>query len=457
MKNDEFIPTLPSNSIFGHLSSWRDDRIGLQRRMLASGAGLLAARVSVIEALFVNSPEYAQEVLVDRAADYKKSRGLSLFARPLIGDGLLASHGEQHKKQRALIAPAFHAKKISRYAEVIVEEAEAAARSFSDGRELDLAHEMMRLTLTVVARTLFHTTVAADVEAVSEAFTAVSRSLIGMIAATLPLPPEVPTRRAREMKRAIAALDRIIFRIIAERRSSGEDPGDVLSMLLEGRDEASGEAMSDGELRNEIMTLFLAGHETTGNALTWAFYLLTRHPEVYDRLATEADEVLGGRSATFADLPRLPFAMAVFKESMRLYPPAYIIGRLALKDTKIARYEVEKGRTVFINIWGLHHDPRTWREPERFLPERFMDGAEKNMPKGAYMPFGGGPRICVGNHFALMEGQLSLATLAQRVRFVARDTEEIEPEPLITLRPKRAVSMRAEPRSASPSGMLRAC
>lgn len=421
----------------GHLPLWRTNRLALQRAVMKHD--IARVRLGWINAFFISAPELAQEALVDRADDYKKSRGLAVFAKPMIGDGILASYGAKHKKQRSLVAPAFHAKKIAQYAQAISEETEATISRWKIGEPLDAAHEMLRLTLHVVGRTMFHTEVAGDVEAVSDAFTRASRAMMSLISSPLPIPPQLPTQRGFALKAAVRELDKIVYRVIAERRAGGEDPGDVLSMLLNAKDEETGEGMSDLELRDEIMTLFLAGHETTANALTWAWYLLAQHPHAYDRLIEEAANVLGGRPASFEDLPRLPWAGAVLREVMRLYPPAYIIGRQALRETRVGPYRIEKGSTVFVNIYGIHRRAATYPEPEKFLPERFLNGAEKQLPKSAYLPFGGGPRICIGNHFALMEGQLALAAIAQKVRF--EGAPEVVPEPLITLRPNGAVMM----------------
>jgi cytochrome P450 len=243
------------------------------------------------------------------------------------------------------------------------------------------------------------------------------------------------------MQKAIARLDRTVYQMIADRRASGDDPGDVLSMLLSAEEEGSGTKMTDTEVRDETMTLFLAGHETTANALAWALHLLSRHPDVYARLRSEVDSVLAGLAPTLEDMPRLPYALQVFKETMRLYPPAYIVGRTAMRDVKIGSHTLPAGITVFLNIYGMHRRAKYWPNPERFDPDRFRPEAEKDLPRMAYLPFGGGPRVCIGNQFALLEGQVVLAVLAQRVAFEAASTREIQPEPLITLRPKNGVPL----------------
>jgi cytochrome P450 len=443
MQTEAKIPRLP---YFGRRGGFRSRRLELQQEAYEICGDIAEARIGVFKVQMVSSREYAQQVLADKAEDYSKSRGLSLFARPMLGNGLLASEGSHHKKQRTLIAPAFHTKAIAGYAGVTADATAGLLDRLSDGAELDLPREMMRLTLDIVNRTLFHTDVSADAEAIGVAFTDASRAMMGQLSSILPLPAPWPSPHNLRMMGAVRTLDRIIYRIIRERReriAAGESPTDVLSVLLGMRDAESGAGMSEREVRDEAITLFLAGHETTANALSWAWYLLMQHPEAYDRLVEESARVLGGRRPGFADLPTLPWAAAVFKEAMRLYPPAYLLGRRAIRDTMIGPYRIEKGATVFVNIWQIHRRPDYWDRAEAFRPERFLDGAERNLPKSTYLPFGGGPRICIGNHFALMEGQLILAQLAGALRFERIGDAPMIAEPLITLRPKDAFFVRA--------------
>jgi cytochrome P450 len=280
--------------------------------------------------------------------------------------------------------------------------------------------------------------------ALSDAMEQMSRT----VRAVIPLPPTWPTPGNRRGMRAVARLDKIIYGLIEERRRSAESRNDFLSMLLAARDEA-GQPMSDQQVRDEAMTIFLAGHETTANALTWTFYLLAKNPEARARLERELDAHLGGRTPTLADLPKLPYAMMVFKEAMRLYPPAYVIARRALRDVEIAGRRIPRGQIALINIIGMHRSPEFFPDPERFDPERFSPEGERAQTKGAFLPFGAGARVCIGNHFALMEGQLALATLAQRVRFdLAAAAPAVEVEPLVTLRPRGGMPMTAHRRAA---------
>jgi len=252
----------------------------------------------------------------------------------------------------------------------------------------------------------------------------------------------LPTRKNRAARRAIATIDRVVYRLIAARRAAATDVGDVLSTLVSARDEVTGVGMPDRQIRDEAVTLFLAGHETTANALAWSFHLLGRHPDVAARLADEARAVLAGRPPAMDDLPRLPTALLVLKEAMRLYPPAYMVGRQAERAVPLGPVVLRPGDTVFVNIYAMHRRADYFDAPDEFRPERFTPEREKLLVRGAYLPFGGGPRICIGNHFALMEGQLILASLAQRLRFVPLDDRPVVPEPLVTLRPKGGLPMR---------------
>jgi cytochrome P450 len=429
--------------LVGHLPLFRNDRLRLQRRLATECGDLGIFRIGPVEVLAVSSPSAAHEVLVDNAAAFKKSRGLNRYARPLLGDGLLTSEAEVHKRQRKLLAPAFTHKRIGAYAEVMARETARLVDALPIGDTVDAAAEMMRLTLAIVGRTLFNADLATDAPAIDHALPAFMQYVIDAITSPLQLRPEWPLPRNRRMRRAVADLDAIVYRLIAERRASGRDEGDVLSMLLLARDDEN-TGMTDRQIRDEAMTLVLAGHETTANAMAWSLSLLADHPDAYDRLVAEAHAVLDGgrRLPTLDDLPRLPFALAVMKEAMRLHPPAYVVGREALAPVTIAGHTIPARTSVLVNIYGMHHRGDLFPDPERFRPERFVGDGEKTIPRGAYLPFGGGPRVCIGNHFALMEGQIILATLASRVRFARISAAPPVEEPLITLRPRDGLPMR---------------
>jgi len=442
LRNDSTIPRLKAYHLLGHVDAIREDALGLQRRMVREGP-LMLTRLGVIDAIWVSSPALLTELLVERAEDFEKTQVLRDVLAPLIGTGILSSQGSQHRRRRAIVNPGFQAGRVSQYADAIVRTTDEVLDTMAAQAEVEVDAAMMRLTLEAVCATLFHTPVAGDVQAVGEAVTEGSEAATRIFRSPVPLPMTI-ARHLPAGKALIDAgqkLDAVVYRIIRKRRESGEDPGDVLSMLLAARDAGSGEPLSDEALRDEVMTLFLAGHETTAVGLLWCLQLVSRHAEVAHKLESEVDAVLGDRVPTAADLPRLPYCLAVFKEAMRLYPPAYLVGRSALIDTRIGGHTVKRGALVFANIYGVHRDPALFPEPDAFKPERFLDGAEKRWPKGAYMPFSVGPRVCVGNHFAMMEGQLVIARMAQRFALAGSIRAFAEPEPMITLRPDRRVPM----------------
>jgi cytochrome P450 len=273
------------------------------------------------------------------------------------------------------------------------------------------------------------------------------KQVIRAVQALVPLPPSVPTPANLRYRQAVARLDEIVYRIIRERRASRRDEGDFLSMLLLAQDEDDGAVMTDEQVRDEVMTLLVAGHETTANALSWTLYLLARHPEARRRLEQEVSAVLDGRPPAFEDLARLPYTLAVLKEAMRHFPPVYLLGRRALRDVPVGGDRIEKGELVMVNIHAMHRRPEYFPDPEAFRPERFLDGAEASIPRYAYLPFGAGPRVCIGNHFALMEGHLALASLAQRVQLDLPPGARVTPEALITLRPRGGLPMRVRRRA----------
>jgi cytochrome P450 len=384
-------------------------------------------------------PDVIHEVLVTKAASFYKDRdvknkkvGLARF----LGDGLLTSDGEFWKRQRKLAAPALHYKRIASYADTMVDYTRKMLDTWRDGARLDISHEMTNLTMMIVAKSLFNVDASRDAERVGAAVEVV-QSVAGpapIIPAWIPTPSELRKRRARR------ELDEIIYRLIAEWREKGEDNGDLLSMLLLAEDE-DGKHMTDEQARDEIVTLFLAGHETTANTLNWTWTLLAQNPDVETKLHEELDTVLNGRTPTLADLEHLPYTEWVIKESMRIYPPAWIVGREAIEDVEIGGYFVPKGSQFNLVFYFAHHDPRWWDEPEAFRPERFSPENEAKLNKRAYTPFGGGPRICIGNSFAMMEAKLLLATIASRYRLSLAPGHKVEMNPMITLNPKGGLPM----------------
>jgi len=425
--------------VLGTLLAVAVDRLWLLEQMASQASGICEAVMIRGPVMFVSTPELAHEVLVTQADAFVKGTSYG-FLKPMVGRGLLTSEREQHKKQRRLMAPSFAARRVAGYADTMAALTERAQRSWTDGARIDVAEEMMKLTLAIVSKTLLDSDTSADTERVADAVSVLVRDVNQRM--TVPMPPlHWPTPGNRRALAALRTLDEIIYGIITERRKDGTDHGDLLSMLLQAREEDGGGGMDDRQLRDEAMTIFLAGHETTATGLAWSFYLLARHPEIYAKMREQSRSVLGGRSPTFADLPKLGYAMQVFKEALRLYPPAYAVGRKTTREVMLGDVRVPANTEVIVNTVGMQHDGRFFPNPTRFDPDRFEPSAEKLIPRGAYMPFGGGTRVCIGNHFALMEGQLILADLAQRVELGLATTQVIEPEPMVTLRPRGAIPM----------------
>jgi len=391
--------------------------------------------------VLLNNPEMIKDVLVTQSHKFAKGRGLQL-AKRLLGEGLLTSEGEFHRRQRRLAQPAFHRQRIVSYGKVMVECAARMADRWLDGATIDIAPEMSRLTLAIVGKTLFDADVESEAREIGQALTETIRV---WRLSTLPygeLLEKLPLPSTRRFQAARTRLDATIYRFIEEHRAAGVDRGDLLSMLLTAKDaEGDGGSMTDEQLRDEAMTIFLAGHETTANALTWTWYLLAQHPEAAAILQDELRDVLSGRNPTVEDLPRLSYTEMVLAESMRLFPPAWIIGRRALDDYEVNSYLIPAGSLVLMSQYVMHRDPRYYPDPNRFDPSRWSAEAKAVRPKFSYFPFGGGPRVCLGESFAWMEGVLVMAALAQRWQMQLVPGQRVEPQPLITLRPKFGMRM----------------
>ena len=440
------VPAVPGLPVLGNLLAFRRDRLALldQAVRVAPFSRLQLLHLPVYVA---GCADLAHRVLVEEADAFKKSPALAFLA-PLLGDGLLTAEGETHKRHRKLLAPAFAPRRLAAYGEVMVAETCAQLAGWTPGRELDLAQEMMELTLAIAGRTLFSADVRGDARTVATGLELGMRAMLASMASVVQLGYEWPLPRHRMMRRAVAQLDEVVYRLIADGRRAGTDRGDVLSMLLLARDEAetgAGKGLTDREVRDEVMTLLLAGHETTANALTWAWYELGRNPAALARLEDELRRVVGpgDRPVTTDDLPRLPFNLAVIEEAMRLHPPAYLTGREALREVELGGHRLPKGAVTLIYIRGIHRRADYFPDPLAFRPERMLPDAKKARPRHHYLPFGAGPRVCIGSHFALLEAQLCLATMVQRARLRVLTTQAA-PEPLVTLRPRGGIRARVE-------------
>ncbi|HEV7427480.1 MAG TPA: cytochrome P450 [Thermoanaerobaculia bacterium] len=433
-------PPGPKSRIpFRYLRTLQRDPIPFFTRLASEYSDASQFHVGPQQIFFFNHPDLIRDVLVTQHRSFHKSRVLQR-SKIIFGEGLLTSEEELHRRQRRLAQPAFHRERIARYAEVMIERASRLA--WREGEVLDVHQEMMRLTLSVVAKTLFDADVDQDADEIGAALTSLVDLFPTLMNPFANLLRKLPLPQTLRFRRSLERLDRTVYGIIDERRKSGEDRGDLLSMLLMAVDEeGDGGGMTDQQLRDEAMTLFLAGHETTANALAWTWYLLSLNPEASDAMHRELREILGDRLPTPADYARLPYTEMVVAESMRMFPPAWAVSRLAIEDAMIGEWLVPRGAVVVAAQAVTHRDPRWFPDPSRFDPLRFTPEAKASRPKLAYFPFGAGPRICIGEGFAWMEAVLIVATIAQRWNFelLSRD---VQPQASITLRPKGGIKMR---------------
>jgi cytochrome P450 len=398
-------------------------------------------RIGPQEAFFLNHPDLVKDLLVTNNQNFMKGLVLQR-AKRLLGEGLLTSEGEFHRRQRRLAQPAFHRQRIASYADVMIDYASRTSERWRDGDTLDISVEMMRLTLGIVGKTLFDADVESESGEVGKAMTVVMELFDTLTLPFFELLSKLPLPQLRRFDAARTKLDRIIFSLVDERRRSGADHGDLLSMLLLAQDEeGDGGQMTDQQLRDELMTIFLAGHETTANALTWTWFLLSEHPEIEARLHQELDKVLSTRKPEFADVAQLRYTEMVLAESMRLYPPAWAIGRLATVDCELGGYFVPKKSLVLVSQYVMHRDERYYDNPLAFDPERWTSELRETRPQFSYFPFGGGPRRCIGEGFAWIEGILCLATLARRWRLRLVPHHPVALKPVVTLRPKHGMKM----------------
>jgi cytochrome P450 len=422
---------------------------------------LLYVRRLFLHGFVLNHPDYIEQVLLTNHVNYGKSNFVRHMLGPVLGNGLLISEGELWRRQRRIMAPAFHTRRIADFVAVMASCAEAALTRWQTlPQPFDITAEMRDLSLAIIGRTMFSTDLGRDANAVRrlmDTFIALRPGVLDLFG----FPAWFSPRPSRAFRQDIAEFEALFARMMAQRRSAAADTPDaadaadaparhdLLSMLLAARDPETGEGMTDKQLRDEVLTIVAAGHETVATALSWTWYLLAQNPSAEARLHAELDRVLGGRAPTYADLAALPWTRMVLEESMRLYPPAHTMSRTALGEDRIGGVRVPKGALISINIYVTHRNPKLWPDPERFDPERFAPAAAAQRHRFAYLPFGGGPRICIGNGFAMTEALVVLATVAQRFRVRLLAGEEVRPVGLITLRPRDGIRVTLEPRKAT--------
>jgi cytochrome P450 len=478
MRFDE-LPMLRGATLLGHRDEIRRDRVAFFLRLAREGDDMGRLRILHLSAGYANAPRPLREILLEKARAFEKSPIFRAVLYPLAGDGLFASEGDLWRRQRKLMAPLFVPERLAEYTESMAASADAVAARWPDGEVVDVAHETTRITMDIAGRTLFGAETLGESDALGAALTTAlawadeQASSLTMIAQmrlrdgleglaerggpvgaaagravdALRAPILWPGRRSRELEAALATLEGKVTRMIAERRAVGLARPDLLSRLLQAQDD-DGSRMTDKQVRDEVLTLFVAGHETTATGLAWALYLLARHPDAYARAEAEVD-ALDGRLPGYSDLPLLPYTLRVFKEALRLYPPVFFFGRRAIADVEIAGATLPKGTVVFVSPFALHRRADLWPDPDRFDPDRFTPEAEEARPRQSFLAFSAGPRQCIGNHFALMEGPLVLATLLQRARLTLASDRPVEPMAAGTLRPRGGVPMRVARRSCA--------
>ncbi|HWH58392.1 MAG TPA: cytochrome P450 [Terriglobales bacterium] len=387
---------------------------------------------------FLNDPDLIEWVLIRNSQNFLKDRVVQ-NSRWFFGKGLLTNEGDSWLRQRRLSQPAFHRERVASYARVMTAYTEEMLQSWRPGETRDIHQDMMQLTLRVVVRCLFNVE-AEKTDIISSAMNLLMHNATGARMLLPPIARYLPTPSMIALRHAVGQLEQTVYDIIAARRASSADSGDLLSMLMNVRDE-DGSGMSDKQLRDEVLTFLLAGHETTALALSWTWYLLSKHPEIEQKLHAELHRVLGGRSPEFADLSALAYTDRVIKESMRLYPPAWSLARTAIEDFELRGYKIPAGANIVMSQWIMHRNPKYFPDPEKFNPDRWLDPAMQKLPRFVYFPFGGGPRQCIGNMFALMETTLLLATMAQRFQLRILPDHPVIPVPSFTLRPKHGMKM----------------
>ena len=423
------------------------DALTLLRRVAREYGDIVRIPVAFGDRILLNHPDWIEQLLVVQQSKFHKSTLSKEATERLLGQGLLISEGEFWRRQRRLAQPAFHRARINEYATTMVQITRAHVDEWRTGDVRDVAHEMMSLTLDIAVRTLFGTTLPGEAEQVGRAVSFLMRYSLGRARSPVAIPASWPTPRNRRADREYELLDSVVYRIIDERRAqkNSAQHTDLLSLLMGAMDE-DGSQMTPKQLRDEIMTLFLAGHETAALTLSWTWYLLSENRAAESRLHEELSSVLAGRAPGVADLEKLPYLQAVVSESLRLYPPAYLLARTSIAPCNIGGYDFPTGTTVLASQWVMHRDPRYFDEPDSFRPERWLDGLAGRLPAGAYFPFGDGPRRCIGQSFALMESALVLAAVAQRFQFRLVPGHPVVPEPLVTLRPRHGIRMTFEAR-----------
>lgn len=441
-------PGPPYRLFTGNFREFYTDLLGFFTECAREYGDITYFRLGRRPCLLVNHPDLIEQIVVKQNKNFIKPFPFR-YTRKVLGNGLLTSEGPFWLRQRRLAAGAFHAERIAGYGGEMVESTSRMIHGWQDGQTRDVHADMMQVTLDIVARTLFGADVTDQSQDIGESLLHALRSFSNNFGRRLPLPSWIPTAGNRRAKAAVRGLNRVVQQIVERRRREDTPRKDLLSMMLHARDEDDGSQMTDAQLGDEARTFLLAGHETTAISLSWSFYLLATHPQIQATLAEELDRVLQGRHPTAADMPDLKLTERVVLEAMRLYPPAFTIGREALEDFELREYTVPAGTTIFMSQWVMHRDARYYERPDEFDPDRWLPEHSAGRPKMAYFPFGGGPRVCIGNTFAMLESMLVLATVASQWSMRLVPNQEIRLSPVLTLRPRNGIRVVLSKRSGN--------
>lgn len=436
--------------LLGSLPEMRRDMPQALLDVTREYGGVTRLRMGPATMYLVADADLIVEIIAKRSAEFRKSNRTRSSLGGHLGDGLVTLEGAAHRRHRRLMQPVMHTRSVAGQAEIMVDLARRRVESWPDGSEQELYGEMSDLTLRIVSKALFRVDEDARAEELIEAVHAFAGSLGLVLRRAFPLPDWLPTRGNRLRRATVRRMDALAYDLIRRRRAAGVSGGDLLSLLISAEEEGGASRLSDVEIRDELMTMFFAGHETSAAALTWAFHLLGQHPSVAGRLREEIATVIGDRPATVAHVAGLRLLNQVVKETLRLYPPAWLFDRSPLHDVVVGGYAIEKDANILVSPWVVHRDPALWDSPEQFRPERFAEG--RTPPRGAYLPFGDGPRICVGNRFAEAEIALVLATILPRADLAIVDGASVRPEGDATLRPKGGLRVRVRRIPPVPSG-----
>ena len=433
-------PGPQSQPLFGNLISFRRDPLHFLSTCAKQYGDISHFRIANVNAYLLSDPDFIEYVLVRNSANFIKGR-VFRSNHLLLGNGLLTSESDFWRRQRRLTQPAFHREQINAYAKIITNSAGRMISIWKEGEIHDIYQDMKRLALEIITKILFDVDINSESDNIGRALKVVWEEFTARIQSGLLIPERLPTPGNIRYRRAVRQLDRIVFRIIQERRSGNLDHNDCLSILLASQD-MDGSQMTDQQLRDEVMTLFIAGHESTALALTWTWYLLAQNPSVVSQLCAELEEVPGTHPPDMNDLPQLQFTECVIKEALRLYPPVWAIPRQSLNDCEIGGYQIPAGASLTISQWVMHRDPRYFEEPDKFRPGRWENGFEKRLPSFAYFPFGGGSRHCIAYSLAMVEAVLIIAMLAKKFDFTLLPDHPVEPSPSITLYPRYGLKAR---------------